>query len=256
MLRQSDGTFKELRWEEALTEARKAFESVDGSEVAALIGPHADAESMVALRDLMHRVGTEKIHATSTSAKVGVNLRSDYLMNSRINGVDYADFILLVGTNLRSESPLLNTRIMRSIEDRGIEVCVLGTPANLNLDYEHIGVSPNTLSEIARGEHPVSRKLAEAELPMIIVSDNALAREDGEAIMNNLKQIAEGTPVHNKAENWNGLNVLHTKASSVGALDIGIPMHEGQAKDAKLVYLLGHDDFRPEDIPEDAFVIY
>ena len=253
MLRTKDG-FKELRWNEALTEARKQFENVEGHEISALIGPHADAESIVALRDLLHKLGAEDLHATTTAPKLSPNLRKDYLTNSKIIGIEKADYILLVGTNLRSEAPLLNTRILRVIEDNGTEVNVLGVPANLNIDYEHVGTSPSTLAEIQRGEHPVSRKLAEAERPMIIVSDNALTRTDGEAIMNSLKQISEGTPV--VTEEWNGLNVLHTKASSVAALDIGIPFGRGASKDAKIVYLLGHDDFKPEDIPEDAYVIY
>jgi len=211
----------------------------------------------VALRDLLYRLGSDRVHATSTAAKVGVNLRSDYLMNSRIQGVDHTDYVLLVGTNLRSEAPLLNTRLLRQVEDRGVEVNVLGYPSDLNLDYEHVGTTTKTLSDIVSGNHPVARKLAEAEFPMIIVSDNALARSDGEAILNNLKQLAEGTPVHNKSEGWNGLNILHTKASTAAACDLGIPqIHEGDLSGAKLVYILGHDDFREEDIPEDAFVIY
>ena len=55
---------------------------------------------MVAFRDLLHKLGSERIHHTATSAKIGVNLRSEYLMNSKIIGLDHADYILLVGTNL------------------------------------------------------------------------------------------------------------------------------------------------------------
>ena len=92
---------------------------------------------------------------------------------------------------------------------------------------------------------------------MVIVSSNALARDDGEAILNNLKQLAIGTPVVDSDNNWNGLNILHNEASAAGACDLGIQQYSGKSmEDAKIVYLLGEDDFRPEDIPEDAFVIY
>ena len=258
MMKDENGDYKELKWEEALTIAGEAFSKVNGDEIVALIGPHADCESMVALRDLLHRLGSERIEASSTTPKLNVNMRSEYLMNSRITGIEESDFILLVGTNLRSESPVLNTRIRKAVEDNGVEVNVLGFPTDLNYDYDHIGISPSSLAEIANGTHPVSKKLAEAEFPMILVGANALSRSDGEAIMNNLKKIAIGTPVVDASKNWNGLNILHDTASKVGALDIGIPQYRGKetTKGAKLVYILGADDFRPEDIPEDAFVIY
>ena len=103
----------------------------------------------------------------------------------------------------------------------------------------------------------MSKALAEAEFPMIIVSAGALGRSDGEAIMNNIKKICQGTPVVNADKNWNGLNILHQEASSAGACDLGIQQYrEGNMEDAKVVFLLGEDDFRPEDIPENAFVIY
>ena len=59
----------------------------------------------------------------------------------------------------------------------------------------------------------------------------------------------------NEKEGWNGINVLHTDASKVGALDLGITTKPVNKK-AKVVFLLGADNFRHEDIPEDAFVIY
>jgi NADH dehydrogenase (ubiquinone) Fe-S protein 1 len=58
-------------------------------------------------------------------------------------------------------------------------------------------------------------------------------------------------------DNWNGFNILHKEASRVGALDLGVaPYNRDNTKHSKLVFILGADDIRIEDIPEDAFVIY
>jgi hypothetical protein len=40
--------------------------------------------------------------------------------------------------------------------------------------------------------------------------------------MNLIYRLAENTNIINKAEKWNGINILHTEASRVGALDLGI----------------------------------
>jgi len=41
------------------------------------------------------------------------DLRSNYLLNTRIVGVEEADLLLLIGTNPRFEAPLYNTRIRK-----------------------------------------------------------------------------------------------------------------------------------------------
>ena len=76
--------------------------------------------------------------------------------------------------------------------------------------------------------------------------------------MSNLKKIATTTNVINKAEAWNGFNVLHKDISRVGALDIGIiPSPPEQIKKSKFILILGADNnLRVSDIPTDAFVVY
>jgi len=44
------------------------------------------------------------------------DLRSNYLLNTRIVGVEEADLLLLIGTNPRFEAPLYNTRIRKRSE--------------------------------------------------------------------------------------------------------------------------------------------
>lgn len=90
---------------------------------------------------------------------------------------------------------------------------------------------------------------------MIMVGSETLSRSDGKAILNLINEIAQNTNVHNPDENWNGINILHADASRVGALDLGITSKRS-VKNSKVVLLLGSDNFRAEDIPEDAYVIY
>ena len=68
--------------------------------MAALVGPHADAEAMVALKDLMNRLGCETV-CTEEEFPGGADIRSTYILNSSIIKIEEADHILLVGTNPR-----------------------------------------------------------------------------------------------------------------------------------------------------------
>ena len=74
--------------------------------------------------------------------------------------------------------------------------------------------------------------------------------------MDELFKLAGKTNIINQKEKWNGINILHNEASRVGALDLGIVSKTNVLNKPKVVFILGHDNFRHEEIPEDAFVIY
>jgi NADH dehydrogenase (ubiquinone) Fe-S protein 1 len=177
-------------------------------------------------------------------------------MNSHIVGIDDTDLLLLVGTNPKVECPVLNARIRKAVSVNGLEVAMIGPANNLSYNYNHLGSSTQTLKEIAEGTHPFCERLAKAELPMVIMGAETLARPDGKAIQNYVKQIGMNSNVYNEEEIWNGVNILHTDSSKVGALDLGIATKKSTDTKAKVVFILGADNFRQEDIPEDAFVIY
>lgn len=176
-------------------------------------------------------------------------------MNSRIVGIDETDLLLFIGSNPKTENPVLNARIRKAVNVNGLDVAIIGPANNLTYNYSHLGNSLKTLQEIADGTHPFCERLAQAELPMIVVGNDTLSRTDGQAVQNLINEIAAKTNVINEAEGWNGVNILHTEASRVGALDLGIVPRQSM-EGAKVVVLLGADNFRHEDIPEDAYVIY
>src|SRR3546814_12726128 len=70
--------------------------------------------------------------------------------NSSIAGIETADVILLVGTNLRWEAPLVNTRIRKAIKN-GAKVYGIGPEIDLTYKVEWLGNDAGLLSnEIGR----------------------------------------------------------------------------------------------------------
>lgn len=111
-------------------------------------------------------------------------------MNSRITGIEEADVLLLVGTNPKLESPLLNSRILRATRKNNLKVFVIGPANDLTYNYVHLGNNPSILEEIANGTHPFANRLKSAKLPLILTGAGVLERADGNAIHNSLKTIA------------------------------------------------------------------
>lgn len=256
MLRQADGSFSELTWEEALSVAAEKLGSVKGDEIQGMIGQFQDVESIVAFKDLLNRLNCDNLDVRSNAPNMNADLRSSYLMNSMVTGIDETDCLILIGCNPKSECPVLNARIRKAIMVNGLDVSIIGSANNHGYNYRHLGNSAQTLKELADGSHPFSEKLSQAQLPMVIVGSETLARSDGGSIMNLINELAQKTNIRNEEECWNGINVLHNDASRVGALDLGITPQRATEGKAKVAFMLGSDNFRHEDVPEDAFVIY
>lgn len=257
MSRQADGTFKELTWEEALSIASQKLGSVNGNEIQGIIGQFNDIESILAFKDLLNRLNCDNIDVRRNAPHFNADFRSQYLMNSRVTGIDETDLLIIIGTNPKVESPVLNARIRKAVNVNGLDVALIGSAPNLTYDYHHLGNTAEVLKDLAEGNHPFSERLAKAELPMVIISTSTLERSDGAAIMNYIYKLGENSNLINKKEKWNGINILHNEASRVGALDLGIvPRTDLKSLKPKVVYLLGADNFRHEEIPDDAFVIY
>lgn len=206
--RKADGTFEELTWAEALELAAKNLLQTPGNQISAIIGNHTDVEACIAVKDLLNRLDCDNFEIRSDAPKINADLRSSYIMNSKVSGLEDSDFLLLVGVNSKYESPVLNARILKAVR-RGMKVAVIGTPVDLGFDYIHLGNSTKTLQEVAEGRHPACARLSAAKLPILLVGSRALERADGEAILNACKTIATNSKVINEAEGWNGFGILH-----------------------------------------------
>ncbi|KAI9320038.1 G subunit of NADH dehydrogenase [Dichotomocladium elegans] len=250
-------------WEKALGRISEEFAKVEGNSAKAIAGHLADAESMVALKDLFNRAGSENlaIDAPNGSKPLAINadLRSNYVLNSTIAGVEEADVVLLVGTNPRHEAPILNTRLRKAYLHKGQDLGVIGEAADLTYDYDHIGADAKSIEALLDGTHPFSKRLAEAKRPMIVVGSGVVENsKDGEYILSKVADLANKHKDTVFQDSWNGFNVLQRAASRTAAYEIGFVPTSSEAASApvKFLYLLNADEITAADVPKDAFVVY
>lgn len=247
--------FDVATWDEALSTVAAAYSSLKptGNEVKAVAGALADAEAMVALKDLINKLGSENTVTDVAQAEAaGVDVRSNYVFNSTIDGIEDADQILLVGTNPRLEAAVLNLRIRKVWLRSPLEIAHVGQSFDSTFDLEELGTSAKDLATALLGKY--GKKLAAAKRPMIIVGSGVAASEDAAAIYKTVAEFASKNK-NFTTEEWNGVNVLQREAARVAALDLGFQF-SGELPAAKFVYLLGADEFTAKDIPKDAFVVY
>ncbi|CAL0334813.1 unnamed protein product [Lupinus luteus] len=255
MIRDRDGRFKAVSWRDALAVVAEIAHGVKPDEIVGISGKLSDAESMIALKDFINRLGSNNVWGEGIGANTNADLRSGYIMNTSIAGLEKADVFLLVGTQPRVEAAMVNARIRKTVRASHAKVGYIGPDADFNYDHEHLGTGPETLLEIAEGRHPFSKLISDAKNPVIIVGGGIFERKDQDAIFAAVETIAKQGKV--VRSDWNGLNVLLLHAAQAAALDLGlVPQSEKSLESAKFVYLLGADDIDLDKIPADAFVVY
>ncbi len=244
-----NGRLRPATWQEAFN---AIAEKVRGVKVGAIAGDLANVEEIFALKLLMEKLGSRNIDCRQDGVKLDPKFgRASYLFNATVAGIEDADAILIIGSNPRREAPVLNARIRKAWMRNALRVGVIGERVDLTYPIDYLGAGPDTLGNIASTSF--GEVLAKAERPLVIVGQGALNREDGLAVLAAASKFAV------KGE-WNGLSILHTAASRVGALDLGFVPGEG-GLDAQamanggvdVLFNLGADEI---EIGGGPFVVY
>ena len=263
-VRNAKGRLEAASWDEAFKAIAARTAATRPERIGAIAGDLCDAESMLALKDLMTGLGSPNLDCRQDGAKLDPGVRAGYLFNTTIAGIEDADACLIVGSNPRREAAMINARLRKRFLQGGFRVGVIGEQADLTFQTEYLGAGPDTLAEVAAGRNSFADVLREAERPMIIVGQGALVRPDGSAVLATCREIAETFGM--VGESWNGFNVLHTAAARVAGLDMGfVPGPGGRDATAMLtaaesgeldvLYLLGADELDAERLRK-PFVIY
>ena len=248
-----NGKLAPASWPEAFTAIAEKAKASKADKIGALVGDLATVEEMFALKQLMAKLGSPHIDCRQDGSMLHPKFgRASYLFNSTVAGIDEADAIMVIGSNPRVEAPVLNARIRKRWLRGDCLTGVLGPQADLTYPYAYLGAGPESLARFA--DHPPANKTK----PMFILGAGAFARPDGEAVLALALKAANALGVIK--DGWNGFNVLHTAASRVGGLDLGLVPGEGGldaggiAKGGlDLIFNLGADEI---DIAPGAFVVY
>ncbi|MCF4164571.1 NADH-quinone oxidoreductase subunit NuoG [Zavarzinia compransoris] len=255
-----DGKLRPATWEEAFAAIGAALQKTAPEKVGAIAGDLADAESILALKDLMEAIGTKNIDCRQDGAKLDASVRGGYLFNSGITGIEEADVILLVGTDPGSEAAVLNARLRKAWLRGGVKIAAIGPEVDLTYGVEWLGNSARVLWDIARGEHPFAEVFAAGKKAAVILGQGALQGPNGAATLFFARRLVEKSG--NVRDGWNGFNVLHTAASRVGALDLGFVPGEGGLDVAGMIgggvdflWLLGADEIDVSRL-DAPFVVY
>ncbi len=232
------GGLQPASWDEAFKAIAKAK---PGKDIAAIAGDMVDCETMFAAKALLKACGSSLLEGRQTGMDYDVSNLAAVNFNSGLAGIETADAILIVGSHIRWEAPLVNVRLRKAVK-RGAKVFVIGPRWETTYPAEFLGEDLSALSKLPK---EAAEAFKGAERPAIIMGGAALAKGALGA------GLAFAETYGLAKDGWNGFNVMHFSAARMGGLMLGFAQKGGMkdiaAAKPKVVISLGADemDFEP-----------
>ena len=254
--------FKKISWKNAYEIVIKKINKTSSKEIACLTGDLTNMETMYVAKEFFDKtIKSKNLESRSDHVYVNNNIRSNYIFNSKINGIEESDLIILVGTNPRYEATILNARIRKSFLKNKTEIYSIGDVGDLTYPYKVVFNSSKSIKDICDNKHEVSNKIINAKKPMIIIGQSALKLKSGMYIFESIKNFLI---LNNKInDEWNSLNIISENSSTVGSYDLDLlsskngkntTLEEIQKNNFDVIFLLGQDNINFKK--QNEFIIY
>ena len=230
-----DGKLQPADWAQAFGMIAGALEG-DTASIAAVAGDLLDAETMFAAKALVNACSSQLTEARQTGMTYDVSNLAAVNFNSTFAGIETADAILIVGSNVRWEAALLNVRLRKAVK-AGAKVYIIGPQWEPTYPATFLGSDLKLLNRIPK---ELGDAMKNAKRPAVILGAAALAKGVLGAA---LKLVDKFGLVK---DDWNGFNVLHISAVRMGSLmlDFTVPGGMGEVAKAapKVLLSLGADE--------------
>jgi NADH-quinone oxidoreductase subunit G len=251
-----NGKLQACSWDDAFKFILDNTKGFTGDKVFGAVGDLVDVETMYMFKKFFKDVlSSDNIDFRSKNYFIDPSHKANYLFNTSIARLEEADLVVLVGTNPRLEATILNTRIRKAYLARKTKVYSIGDVGDLTYPHENVGSSFSAIGDILAKNGKIYNNLKSAKKPVFIIGESGLSA-NGEYVLETIKKILKDNNFLNN--DWNGLNILHQNASSVGAIYLNLLKSNFLDKlnddTSKVVYLLGADEIKVK--PVNKFIIY
>ncbi len=240
-LKKIAGKFMPTTWDDALSIASKRMKNANTTFVA---GDLINLEVSYAVSKLSEYLGAAKVLG-DLNTSCSLNGRSFYVGNGKIENIDNVKNIILLGTNPRKESTVINARI-RKAWINGANVYRLGFEDDLTYDVNELG---HSFFDLQIFLDKMSSKKSFWSETIFLVGYSFLNARSSDAALNTIRSYVEKFK--------SKFLVLHQNASAVGSLDLGFEtdfsLKQKLISETNTIFNLGCDTLERD---ERSFVIY
>ena len=253
---------QKISWDSALKIIVDKIKQTPPDQIAGFTGDLTNNETLFITKEFFNKtIKSKNLESRSEDLYVNNNHRENYIFNPRINGIDESDLIILIGSNPRHESTILNARIRKAFLKNKVNIYSIGNPGELTYPVNIIDGNTDIIKLIVEEKHELSNNIKNAEKPIIIIGQSVLKNKSGKYIFEEIKKFLYRNNKINGT--WNSLNILSNNASTVGSYDFdilssnngdNITLEKLKNNNFEILFLFGQDnlDFKKNN----EFIIY
>ena len=258
----NNNKFEKTSWSEVYKKIFEKISETPSDKIAGITGDMNNMETLFSIKEFFEKIIKSKnLDSRSDDFYVNSNERMNYVFNTKIEGLEESDLILLIGTNPRFEATILNSRIRKAYLKNKTKIYSVGDLGDLTYPYEVLDNNTKLIKDIINNKNVMSEKIINSKKPTIIIGQSILKMKSGIYIFEEIKKyLLKNSKISN---DWNSLNVLSRNASTVGAYDLdilsskngeNITLKKIQENQFKIIFLFGQDDLKFKKSKE--FIIY
>ena len=147
-----DSIFKPINWILALKLTNNIINNKN-NKLFFITNFDVDASALIMLKYFALSLNNNLNISNSNllNANIQNDLTHQFIINNELNQFENINIFLLIGSNLRLESPLINLKLIKNSKKSLIGY--IGPSINLNYNYKHIGINIKNIIQILEGKH-------------------------------------------------------------------------------------------------------
>jgi NADH dehydrogenase/NADH:ubiquinone oxidoreductase subunit G len=252
--------FVNISWDNAIIIFINYMIDYMNENIMCIFGELGSLELVCSLKEFFNYIGCNNIYYSSSLYNYNCDFRFLYLLNVTLLELDEADMIILVGSNLRLESPLLCSRIRKLYLSNDYDLPVFSFGLNisyLTFPVYNIGNSISSLMRFVNGKMPVINSVFSGKYlsdwyfllnnigfytkPLILLGTSILYRMDNQAIITLLFNFIKLNKNYLN-EYWKCFHVISVNLGLLSSLELGLSS-KIKYDSKNFVYLCGTDKF-------------
>ena len=190
-----ESNFKEVSWEESffyffLNYNLFAYDYINSQSLEVLIGKFVDVESLVSMKLFFENFKDSSIKISYFKKLASRDLYpSDYSFNYPLKEMQSLDLCVLLGVNLRYESPLLHLKLVR-LANRGLTVFSFMSNGNSKIKSVSLGNSFKDLLFFLNGNSKYSILMSRMEKKLVLLGESLKLFNNEMSIQNIVNQFS------------------------------------------------------------------
>lgn len=218
------------------------------TSVIPVLGSGVDYLTVLSTKKFFNLLGYNKFLVQQSFVN-NLDFYKNFVFSRSFNSLKEFDALVLVGLNLRLESPVLNSRVRNLVNHSGLEVFSFGVPFNLTYKSYNVSNSSLDLINLMLGKHFLSTYFSKKKV--LFVFGNSFFQEHNFSFFLNLKSIGY---------NNFSFEYFSNVPSNINAWDLGLKVYTNNQmnslkKKSNLFYIVGADNLDFSFSSRD-FVVY